>query len=68
VRGQVKHGIHAAHRRAHGDRIEQVEPGPARSAHLVPVGLRQRPERSSEYAGSSGYQQTHGHRFLSIGS
>ncbi|MGH3178594.1 MAG: hypothetical protein ACRDPF_32560, partial [Streptosporangiaceae bacterium] len=31
----------------------------------MPFGLGQGPERSSEYAGSSGYQQTHGYRFLS---
>ncbi|HEX5294694.1 MAG TPA: hypothetical protein VFX25_37985 [Streptosporangiaceae bacterium] len=61
----MKHGIHAAHPRIHSGRIEQVEFGPARGAHLVPFSLGQGPERSSEYAGSSGYQQTHGYRFLS---
>jgi hypothetical protein len=61
----VKHGIHAAHPRTHGGRVEQVEFGPAWGAHLVPFGLGQGPERSSEYTGSSGYQQTHGYRFLS---
>jgi hypothetical protein len=52
----VKHGIHAAHPRAHGGRVEQVEFGPARGAHLVPFGLGPGPERSSEYTGSPGYQ------------
>jgi hypothetical protein len=61
----VKYGIHAAHPRAHGGRVEQVEFGPARGAHLVPFGLGQGAERSSQYTGSSGYQQTHGYRFLS---
>jgi hypothetical protein len=61
----VKHGIHAAHPRTHGGRVEQVEFGPARGAHLVPFGLGQGQERSSEYTGPPGYQQTHGYRFLS---
>ena len=61
----MKHGVHAAHPRTHGGRIEQVEFGPARGAHLMPFRLGQRPERSSEYAGSAGYQQTHGYRFPS---
>jgi hypothetical protein len=60
----VKHGIHAAYPSAHGGRIEQVEFSPARGAHLVPFSLGQGPERSSENTGSSGYQQTHGCRFL----
>jgi hypothetical protein len=64
-RGQVEHRVHAAHRRTHGGRIEQVEFGPARGAHLVPLGLRQRQERSSENTGPSGYEQTHRTHFLS---
>jgi hypothetical protein len=62
---QVKHGVHVAHPSAHGGRIEQVEFGPARGAHLVPFSFGQGPERSPENTGSSGYQQTHGYRFLS---
>jgi hypothetical protein len=58
-RGQMEHRVHAAHRRAHGGRIERVEFGPARGAHLVPPTLGQRQERSSENTGPSGYEQTH---------
>jgi hypothetical protein len=65
-RGQMEHRVHAAHRRTHGGRIERVEFGPARGAHLVPPALGQRQERSSENTGPSGYEQTHGSRFLSV--
>ena len=44
-------------------RVEQVEFGPAGGAHLVLFGLGQGQERSSEYTGSPGYQQTHRYRF-----
>ena len=58
--------VHAAQLPGYGGRIEQVEFGPARGAHLVPFGLRQRQERSSEYTGSPGYEQTHRTHFLSL--
>ena len=60
----MKHRVHAAHRRAHGGWVEQAESGSPGGEHLVPFGLRERPERPSENTGSSGDKQTHGISFL----
>ena len=63
----MQHRVRTAHGRGHGGRVEQVEFGVAGGTHLVPVGLRERQERSPEDAASSGYQQTHGISLLAAG-
>jgi hypothetical protein len=52
----MQNRVHVMHGCRHGSRIEQVEFGPSRGVHLVPVSLRERPERSSENTGSPGYE------------
>jgi hypothetical protein len=66
ARGQVQDRVHAAQVPGYGRRIEQVEFGPARGARLVAFGLRPGQERSSEYTGSPGYEQTHRTHSLSL--
>ena len=58
--------VHAAQLPGYGGRVEQVESGPPGGAHPVPFRLSQGQERSSEYAGSPGYEQTHRTHSLSL--
>jgi hypothetical protein len=62
----VQDRVHAAQPPGYGGRVEQVEFGPPRGPHPVPFGLRQGQERSSEYTGSPGYEQTHRTHSLSL--
>jgi hypothetical protein len=62
----VQDRVHAAQLPGYGGRVEQVEFGPARSVHPVAFGLGQGQERSSEYTGSPGYEQTHRIHSLSL--